>query len=141
MAERGLGVVEPAQADQRVCLQTSPVEDARTAPGTEEPGGAHRFCREKYPGQVTARESERGVSHRGGGHRQDDRKPLGRAPGRADVRLRGRPLAAESQHLGDAGVRPREVERTVGVLGQWDRQLSVRDDRRRRRAQPVPAGR
>src|SRR5580658_9391421 len=58
LAERGLRVVEPAQADQRVRLEASPVEDARATPDTEAPGCAHRFCREKYPGRVAAREGE-----------------------------------------------------------------------------------
>src|ERR1035438_6340348 len=53
----GLAFVEPSKADQRVRLDGSPVEDARQAPRTEQPGGANRLCREQYPGQVAARGS------------------------------------------------------------------------------------
>ena len=50
-------------------------------------------------------------------------------PRRADVRLGGRPLAAKGKDLGGAGVGPSQVERTVDVLRQADRQLGVRDGR------------
>ncbi len=53
------------------------------------------------------------------------RGPLSRGPSRADVGLRGGPLAAEGQDLGGAGVRPCQVERTVGVLRQGGRQLGA----------------
>ena len=79
-------------------------------------------------GRIATGRGQRDGRHGCVGHGKHQRKPLCRSlRGCMHVGLGGRPFTAKSEDLGGACVGTRQVERTVGILRQCDRQLSVGD--------------